>query len=386
MKKIIINEEQSGLIQKYENNVSDIPAFMRNEIENGKTPFSKSPSFNDSAIERLVAKGFEKTVNEFEDNILEKEDARVASALSNLIAKVQKIEEPIKNELETICMNGVNEYFKTPSDGVKISAKLVSSVNSDITFRVEPSGYSSTDFDSVSDIDALDTEIEKRKIINAVVVGAADSIAEKILKETLKDIFSLNETLPHLYSKIMKINDYLIFKTKVEITDDNHSQGGFVKTTIGENGPVRIESEAIIFPMLVYETVKGCLELFVSNGLPEDRKTAKSVIENADALKYDPWNIRVGGELWREMCPDCEDATLPTFFMCLSMIPAEDFLKKMKEVSFGTNSGKKFINDLAKEAITIDNRSDFEYSLKQKQEKSIITDDYFSDDEIKNWN
>jgi len=385
MKKIIINEGQEKKINDFKNSSSKIPSHLINAIKNNDTPFSVIPSFIKGSLEELVKLGYLSAVNEFNDNIEEKDDTVVLNKLSQLITKAISLEEPIRDELETLCVNAIIDFFNVPQDAVELTCKLVPSIDSTISFRIDPAGINNKNFESVSDIESLEKEINKRKLINAITVGAADAFSKQMLKTIIGDIFDLDENLPKLYSKIMKINNYLIFKTDASLTDEEHSQGGFVKTIISENNPTKIEGTAVLLPMLLYEMAKGCIELFVSNGLPDDRVKLNAVIENSDVLKNDPWNMRVGGEIWKNIAESCTDCGWPTFFDKLSEIPTEEFLEKMKDVITGTRSGKSFIKELSEEAKNDDEYDSFEYDMLQKKEKSIIADDYFSDDEIKQW-
>ncbi len=44
-------------------------------------------------------------------------------------------------------------------------------------------------------------------------------LSEMAFKNSFSKIFDIDEDLPHLYSKIMKINDYLLFSQPFEIED-----------------------------------------------------------------------------------------------------------------------------------------------------------------------
>lgn len=385
MKKIIINENQNEEIKKLKKASLNVPLLLIDEIKNNDTPFSNNSAFIEGSLEELVNLGYLSSISEFKDNIEDKKDSVVINELNRLLAKTISLEEPIREELEKLCLNAIIDFFKVPEDAVELSANLVPSIDSNLSFRISPSGIKNSDYESVSEIKEIKEEIEKRNIINAITVGAADAFSKKMLKSIIGDIFELDENLPKLYSKIMKINNYLIFKTSVNVDDNNHSQGGFVKTIISEDKPTKIEGTALILPMLIYEMAKGCIELFVSNGLPDDRFKINAVIENSDVLKNDPWNMRIGGELWKTIESSCIDCGWPTFFDKLSEIPTSEFLLKMKDVISGTKAGKEFIKELSLEAKKEDDYDSFDYDMLQKQEKSIIADDYFSDEEIKQW-
>ena len=212
-------------------------------------------------------------------------------------------------------------------------------------------------------------------------------LSEMAFKNSFSKIFDIDEDLPHLYSKIMKINDYLLFSQPFEIEDNSHKQGGYVEVTLGNDvTPSKIEARAVMAPMLLIELIRGCMELWASNGLPDDIDAARAAINKADALVNDPWYSRLGPVLWDKIydsIPEFDTKSLPTFIMELSSIPTEDFEKKMSEVFAGTKAGKKFIEEISEKAKYDDEYSSFEYDIKQKQsERGVIEDEYFREDEL----
>ena len=51
---------------------------------------------------------------------------------------------------------------------------------------------------------------------------------------------------------------------------------------------------AIIFPILLTESIRGMLELSASFGLPDGSDLSIKVMKIADSLEYEPWDMRLG--------------------------------------------------------------------------------------------
>ena len=56
------------------------------------------------------------------------------------------------------------------------------------------------------------------------------------------------------------------------------------------------------FPMLSHELMKGTAELICLHGLNElDPETYDAVVEAADRVEYEWWQLQAGPELWRRL-------------------------------------------------------------------------------------
>lgn len=384
-KRVLFSKSQQDLINESINigeAMSELPRHLVDDIRSGSVPFSDIP------IEKIAGERFLKVKSEFSDDITKYDTNAVVAELNKLVRKVLKKEKLLKKQLETICVNNVAEAFKMPEDGIKFGVELTEKISNSQQFQITPDVNDEYEYEDVNEIETDDMETKKRKLIDALIVGASKSICEVIQKKCLRDIFEIDEELPHLYSKIMKINDYLIFTEKFKITDKSHKQGGYVNVKLGSDiFASEITAVGIIFPILLYEAIKGCMELWASHGLPDDAKKAFIVINNADALENDPWYTRIGPVLWDRICGDNEFEELkyiPSFIYKIASIDANNFCSLIKEVAYNTKAGKREIQKLISDVKYNDDYSDFEYDLKAKQsEKGLVTDDeYFTEKEL----
>ena len=387
MRKILVTEEQERLINEALGARLQLPSHIFSDINSGNTPLSKLPCFPNSGLLLDIAKKrFDDVKAEFSDDITSYENEEVISKLSKLFAKCLKKEEPIRSQLEKICLNSIVELFDIPEDGVRFECELTPNISNHTEFHITPDTDENFEYEDYAAIETEDSDTQKRIMLDALIVGGAIRLSETALKNAFGKIFEIDEELPHLYSKIMKINDYLIFSQPFEIKDESHKQGGYVKVTLGNDlTPNKIEARAVIAPILLIELLRGCFELWASNGLPDDMWRAKAAINKADALVNDPWYSRIGPVLWDRIADSAklENKSLPTFVMNLSMLPEEEFNSTLKEIFAGTRLGKEEISKLAEKSKYDDEYSSFEYDIRQKQsEKGIIEDGYFTEEEL----
>lgn len=386
MRTITISAAQERIINEAINGRLRLPSHLFDDIRSGITPLSDTELFpKDGPLLDIAAARFEEVKNQFSDDIESFPISEVSAKLGKLITACKRKEEPIRSQLEKICLNAIIETFNVPEYGVEISGELVPEISANTQFHIFPDNNEEVEFQDFSEMQDRDSDVEKRKVLDALIVGGATRLSEQIMKKFLGDIFELDEDLPHLYSKIMKINDYLIFSQKFEIKDNSHKQGGYVEVFLGDDvQPNRIEAHGIIFPILLIELLRGCLELWASLGLPDDLGKAKNVINQADALENDPWYTRLGPILWdRIWLGGIDYKYLPTFFANLSSLPKENFNNILREVFATTKKGEEYINNLVDKAKHDDDYSSFEYDIKQKQsEKGVIEDGYFTEEEL----
>lgn len=390
MKNVTLTEQQNKVISEALGKRLQLPSYLLSDITNRQTPLSNCKvAQNYQTLLDLAAKRYAEIKSNFTDDITSFEPKKVYEKLSRLTNICIKKEENIKGQLEQICMNGIIESFNVPADGINISCDLVSEIPSRTQFHITPDSDENFRYEDYDKMEAEDLQTQKRLILNALIVGGAIRISWEILRKNFEKIFDLDEELPHLYSEIMKINEYLVFSQNVQISDNSHKQGGYVDVSLGNDvTPTKIDAKAIICPILMVELVRGCMELWISHGLPDDIDSAKSIINKADALENDPWYMRFGPIIWDRLFSTKKNDLkyLPSFLMIVSTLDENEFTSLFKEIMSNTKRGDEMADKIYREAEYEDEYSNFEYDIKQKQsERGIIEDDYFSDSEIEEW-
>lgn len=305
--------------------------------------------------------------------------------LGKLLQRCKEIEEPIRPYLIKICENWVNKQLSIPSETVILNCELTNEITPNNAFRLMPEDSNMRDFDfeDITDFDNVGKVIMKRRLINALIQGAAYNC--NMYGDINSELSELNEELPRLYEQISIINDYLLFVKEEKITDDNPNQGACVEVMLGSNGEkTEINVQGLIFPYLLQETFRGFFELFASHGLPEDNKKANYIIRQSDFLLAEPWDIRMGVGLWKLLSEDINDPkVLPYFFTTLCELPVDEFNELIKEAFAKTKKGKKFIKELIDESMFFVETSRFiDIEPLRNDDSAILNDSYISSDEL----
>lgn len=191
---------------------------------------------------------------------------------------------------------------------------------------------------------------------------------------------NLDPKLANRYSKVMSAADYMYY---VVPNMDDGVQGGMVHVQFptAENPKTVITAQAIIFPVLIHELVKGVMEILAANGLPKDRNIGEYVINKADYLQAEPWDMRLGCGLFEKFTSmiEPEDFHLKHHvFAELAALPVNEFNTTMKEIMAGTKAGKKTVSDIISEVKKDMREDDYNESMKKYEDNN----DSFSWDDI----
>nr|DAD66534.1 MAG TPA: hypothetical protein [Myoviridae sp. ctPuP5] len=389
MKKIIVKQNVlvEGLIND-ENDDIKLPKHLVKSLSNHKTSLGDHPAFppedEDCFDYKIVNKRFKHLYDELSkfDDIGELSEENLTNVLGKLVHECQKIEKPLKDNLEKLCTNLVNDLFNIPKDSVSFSCELVDRIDNSGK-RLTPEKTDDIEVDGVEDLDRLSKEVYKRRLVNSLIQGAALKYSSDI-QAFVKEIYALNYKLPTLYEKITKINSFLLF-FKADIDDEkSRTDAGNVDVHLGNDvEQATIEAKGIIFPILLNESFRGFLELFAAHGLPEKREDALYVIKKSDFLLAEPWDMRLGYSLW-EMVSDMikidsfdpVEVGIPFIFTELVSLPADEFHQFMKEIFAKTKKGKELMKGMINFILHEKEKDDFDAYLDDKNSQvAVIGDD-----------
>lgn len=363
------SELSSGILDK----------LAKNEVLSGSIAGIKEDEKN-TLFKKFLKSGLNDSRKELIDNgAIEGVDGTdLNSALSKLVTEASKREKAQKDKLEKMCVNSVIELFSIPEDSMVIEAKLVGSIkSSESVFRLSPDDteYSYKDYKEAS---SMNDFIGRKHISNMLSCGAAEYFAERIIgseefKENLED-----DELCGMYRSIMKMNNYLLYtKEGVELTEENKNELGYSIVRIGNDVDLTsVEARAQIFPVLLYEMVKGMIELFTSFCLPDKMDLAYSVMKKTDCVENELWYMRFGNGLWKVFNSTYGESnyeSLPYVLKRITALPKMKFNRIWREILYGTEKAEKLIKR-AKDDVDF---MHFKEKMKAKSiEKNIIEDEY----------
>ena len=368
--------------------IDELPDDIISAIDRNKTSLGNNSIINDilddDFIEGLATSQFKlakDALSTIDSLDWVGEDDNLYDVINKLFNECHKLEEPVKDQLEKLCVNIAIELFNIPDDTVEITANLVDRVNINghiVSIEKLKGKFKAV---NVNDGKILKIECDKRRILNALCVGAGMYFSSD---ESLyaKEIEKIDSRLLKLYKILIPLNTYLLFeKEDVEITEDDPKLTGIV--TVDLKGPenlVKIDAQGMIFPILLEETIQGMMELFASHGNPKDDEIAEEVMKRCDYVKSEPWNMRLGAELWKKISNEFKSkgGMVPYWFKELASLGATTFAKVIPEILSQTKEGNLYAKKIYRMAIKQFDEDNFDSDMsKLSLNKTIINDNIF---------
>jgi hypothetical protein len=365
--------------------MSKLPEHIVDSIESKNTSLGDNPALpkGNNFLKKIVTSYFDHISGNFNE-------ANVNSSvkeLNDLVLKCREEERKCRPALEKLCSEIVSDMFRIPEDTIKIEINLTDTVDS-TNYRMLPEEDDGFSFDDIRDMDSIGAEIQKRRMLNALIEGASEVVSYDVV-EYVQKLFEINPALPELYSKIIELSQFLMYSMdETELRDDS-GNGGTVKV-IMKSAPdmLEIKVDATLFPVLLQETIKGILEVAILQGLPDNKDKAYYVMKKSDFKLAEVWDSRLGVPLWKRiegMIPedtDMDAVGLNFFFMELSMLPTETFNEAMQEIFAGTRKGKEIVSNICEKILTDKDEEDFNDYIAKNNELYPIEDGFFTEEEL----
>lgn len=370
--------------------MNKLPKHILEALKQNKTSLGQHPSYppdeEDKFIIGLVAKTFDQLSEKIDNN----DYGTLKRELGHILGECKKLESKNREALEELCANIINDLFQIPEDTVEMDIKIVDKIDTP-SERLIPEKTTDFSFDDINDMNSLTDEIYKRRLLNALVAGAAMYYTNNI-GTYVRELFEIDSDLPSLYKKAIDYNNVLLFYEKDTFNDKQSTNGGKVDVTISSNDMrPTIKAEGLLFPILVEEVIKGMLELAISHGLPKNSTKAKYVIGKSDFKLAELWDMRLGYSLWNliedemtECGYDMLEVGLNFFLMELAEMDCETFNASMQEVFARTKKGKRVLSEIAERIIHDKEQDEFDEYIKTKNDElvAINDDEYFTPEEL----
>lgn len=367
-----------------------LPKYILDALKQNKTSLGIHPSYPPEEEETFIVKLLESTFNELSEKVPNHNYDALKDELGKTLTECRKIEANNVEALEELCMKIVTELFSIPSNTIEIYSKIVNKVDSSEE-RLIPEKTIDFSFDDIDDMIHLTDEIYKRRMLDALVIGASMYYTNN-MGEYVKEIFNIDSNLPSLYKKALDYNNVLMFYEKDTLDKKNSTNGGKVDVIVSsDDTQPTINAEGLLFPILLEETIKGILELAISHGLPEDSRKARYIIGKSDFKLAELWDMRLGYSLWKLIAEETEeigydmvDIGINFFLMELAELSCEEFNHTLQEIFAKTKKGKEIISDIMQEILYNKEQDDFDDFIKAKNDDAVqINDDeYFTPEEL----
>ncbi len=326
---------------------------LEQELAERKHSLGKHPAIpegdENNFEQKIMGKRFSEVVNRYKRafDVDEIDNGKLMMQMMPMVHETMAIEGKHKKALEELAEKMIRQEYDMSEDVVEIKAKLSPNIMLEGTKKHPTPKSNDYQFESHEDMVNAKDEVYKRRFLNAMIQGAAKK-TNHMFHMVDDELTNMDPRLLNRYSKVMSAADYMYY---VIPNMDNGTSGGVVKVTFPtpENPKAVIEAEAMVFPVLIHELVKGVMELLSAHGLPKDKKLGDYVVDKADFLAAEPWDMRIGPALWDRFtdCIDADDFNLKHhLYMELASMPVKEFNENIREILAGTNKGKKIVKEI----------------------------------------
>jgi hypothetical protein len=324
----------------------------------------------------------------------------ILTMVQTVLKNILQTEAEHREELERLGVDLVMKEMGIPEGSFIFDAKIVGLGEEELAQPQKPPQEPEQDEiniegeqDLMNRIANLDLEKAKRRLINSMVQGAAKRghymfhyVSDKIAEITGSD------TLVNEYGVLMAINDSTYWQASDEsinmMMGTPGAQAGQEEVDRNTEPPT-IKVRAAMFPVLVHELIKGVMEIFAIQGMPE--VGAREIMSSEDTPEKEIWDLRLGPSIWdrvrsqfpEEILIDENQKELQNYLLvAIFRLEARQFLVFMKEVLIGSEVGKSFIVELMKGVRKAFNGEDYTEDTQILQNNINDASDDIDDDEL----
>ncbi len=388
-------------IEKIKNNLHEAPISydgpermdptIQGKIESGEFPGAALPAYP-KVPEEGIHNTFEELVasdrfKEVIDNVkrytgLEQINMQGMMQLQMLlmqsVQEIFRIEAAHKEELEELAVKIVKEEMAIPDDALQFDAQIVGMGEIDMEGMQqggdEPKEEEMTaEEEAFDEFEDFDIEKQKRRFLNQLIQGASKK-GHYLFHMVEEELNHIDPNLINLYGIMMSINDLVYWimpdQTAMMMAESGESMAG--KEEIDpDTDPPTVIAKGITFPVLVHELIKGVMEVFATQGLPDDEKQARKVMDSEDTLVGEVWDLRLGPVIWEkfrnaypmELMQDDKTEIQNYLFAEFASMEAKDMFRLAKDILGGTDRGKEQLEKIVKDIIDQISKEDYEESL-----------------------
>lgn len=344
------------------------------------------PVVPDEETHRAAGREYARAVKAFQDatGIVIRDPgspAPILMGMMELIDEIRDIEADNREFLENLAIETVLDLpeFEPAREAydagdITIIAKLTEGLTLEVDMDKEDE-IDRVEFDLQKELADVDQEMIKRRFVNTLIQGHAMSKMDlyKILATELNDID------PQL------LNKYAVLMTSGGISHwlmpdrAPMNAAGAESVEQNEDGTATIKVEAIVFPLLIHELVKGLTEYVGMAGYPESPSLTADVMSQIDTPRNEVYDLMIGRHFWDKFAdaigPEHKNRTFHVLEKLLQL-PAVDpdipdsFAAVVKHMIEDPEEAKKIVNgflDDIEEAIA-------EYELEPYEDSPAYDD------------
>jgi hypothetical protein len=276
-----------------------------------------------------------------------------------IMQEIMTLEANKKDELEELAEKILREYFGFSKEDIVFDLKLNRGY---IKIDDEPGEIElqKREEEMVQEFKNLDEERIQRRLQKAMTHGL--SVDKHWIYENSKDelikITGDDKIIEKygFFTSVSLFGYWQMSETQMGI-DESKEQvneqlaGGKSNYTTNENPP-RVWAEAVVFPFLVHEGLKGVMSFLGNKRKPKHRPTYLEARRLEDTLKAETWDIRLGPAIWRKFYSKLplslrnEDDKRKFIFYLVSNVanlPSKEYIILYNEILSDSKDSKKLM-------------------------------------------
>ena len=280
-----------------------------------------------------------------------------------ILQEIVRAESTHHAELEELAKRLLIDYFKLPQGALQFNFKL-SSATMNVQNKQSKEQIQQKEEELAQDVNNITPERAKRRLINAMTQGHSVDGAYLFNKVTpeLQRITGVRD-IAEKYSVVVALTFLGYWQFPEEMAqgatgggggegDDSDMGAGKTRVDTTTNPPT-INAEAIMFPFLIHEGIKGVMEFLGKEKNPENPEKTTQAMDLEDQTQYELWDIRLGPAIWRRLVklfPEAireeENKIIFQYYIYTNIInlPSKEFIVLMKEVIGNSPKGKQLID------------------------------------------
>lgn len=339
------------------NHTEKIHPDIEKKLKNKNHHLGGHPSFpdlysNQNFGEKIASKSFKDIIKKVKKysgvkDITEKQ----VMEMRNLLEDIISIEKNERTTLEKLAVDIVKKEFGI-TDQLQFEAELVDNDGVNFDKKNVKNDEIFIDFDNVNEEETINAEVDKQKLLNGLIQGAAKK-GHYMFHRVEDELDRIDTSLSNLYGKLMSISDFTYWTMPDEammimVGGDETLVGG--EDIDLETTPPTIKAKALTFPILVQELITGVMKVMSMDALPDDENIKKYVDNKCKFVTSEFWDVRLGPGLWdrfKEVIGVNDQDLKYYLYNEISLIPAKEFNLFMNDLFKGDETAKQKLVDMA---------------------------------------
>jgi len=382
-------QEQKNI---YLNGRERMDSKLQNQLQSNNIELANNPAFpkTDSNgnpinfLELIAYKRFNEVVQKIKryTNIQNATNlGEITSTLMRSVNNVTTAEKPNIPNLEKLSIKLVVEEMEIPEGAFNYDVKIVpvGSISGD-GFQMEGQEQNEQEIqnqfgeqaqeENMTASELFEMEKHKRRFINMLIQGSSKK-GHYMFELVRGKLNELNPELANEYGKMMSVNDMLYWilpdQTIKQMASEPSNMAGKEEIQDDEDSTT-LKVRGINFPVLLHELIKAIMEVFGTQGLPDDPQSSQMIIDSVDSLENETMDLRFGVPVWdlfvssypNMVFEDGNKYLQHYLFSRFCALDVEEFFRVSKLIMSQDTRGTQYMEKMTNEIIKDLQRQDYQ--------------------------